>query len=108
MFSHVSVYPSINLSVHTLGGGTLARSSWGGYPGQVQLGGGLAPARGEYPLLGGYPTLGTPCQTWLGGTPPQVPPCQTWGGTQMGGPHLRYPPSDLARGYPTLDNRSST
>ena len=36
---------------------------------------------GGYPM--GYPTSGTPCQTWPGGYP-------------MGVPHLRYPLSDLA------------
>ena len=77
----------------------------GGYPGQVQMGGGrrypsqVQAGRG-YPtsttpppcqtwrgwgvtLLGGHPTLGTTHQTWLGGTPPWVPS-----------------PSDLARGVP--------
>ena len=46
----------------------------GGYHGQVRW--------------GGYPTLGTPHQTWPGVYP---------GG---GVPHLGYPPSDLAGGYP--------
>ena len=74
-------------------GGTPARSRWGGYPSQVQL---------------GVPHLGYPhCQTWSG-VPQWVPnlrypsirPGQEvpWQGV----PHLRYPPSDLPGGmYPT-------
>ena len=62
----------------------------GGYPSQVQ----------GYPD-GGYPTSGTPRQTWLGGTPPHVPPCQTWLGVPWWGvPHLGYPPVRPGWGVP--------
>ena len=83
MFSHVSVHPSICLSMR------------GGYPSQVQPGEGT-PARS---------TLFTPHQTWLGGTParggtlpgstpPLVPPPirPGQGGTLPEGvPHLGSP-----------------
>ena len=90
MFSHVSVHPSICLST----GGVLQPDLSGGGGPQG------TPAGREVPHLArGYPTLGTPHQTWLGGgtlpgggippdggTPPQVPPCQIWlGGTPARG-----------------------
>ena len=50
------------------------------------------PSGGGDTLTGGYPTLGTSCQTWLG-----VPQLR---GTQLGVPHLGYPLSDVAGGYP--------
>ena len=111
MFWHVSVHPTVCPHL-------------GGVPDQVQEGVPQPGPSGGY-LCRGYPHLGyPPCQTWLGGTPPQVPlvgpgqwggtpvgryptlgtlpPCQTWPGVPvLGGTHLRYPPSDLARGYPT-------
>ena len=85
----------------------------GGYPSQVQTGGG----RGVYLSQvqgGGTP----PHRTWLGGTPPWVLPIRPgqggilmgvphfgyppvrcgWGVSLLGVPHLGYPPSDLARG----------
>ena len=74
MFWHVSVHPSV--CPHLVGGG---------YPSQVQAGGGY--------LDGGNPTPGTPLSDFGGGTPPRVPPSphRTWpGGTPTGGwlPHL--------------------
>ena len=97
-----------------------------GYPGQVQLGrvprpgpagGGtppqVPPSHQTWP--GGYPTSGTPSQTWQGGTPPWVPPVrpgqgvshsgtprQTWlGGTLPGGTPPWVPPHQTwPRGYP--------
>ena len=69
-------------SLFTLRGDTPARSRWGGIP---QPGSG----RG-YP--GGYPTSGTPHQTWLGVTPPQVPPIRPgWGVPRWGYPILGPP-----------------
>ena len=92
MFWHVSVHPSVCPHL-------------GGYPDQVQAGGGY-PARSSwrgYPCQGGYPTLGTPHQTWLGGIPPRVPPSDLARGVPLpGGTHLRYSPLDLARGVPLL------
>ena len=87
------VCPSINLSVHTWGGGgggTPARSSWVGYPdrGVPHLG---YPPQSDL-ADGGVPHLRyPPGQTWLGGTPPRVPPPvrPAWGGTPAGG----YPTS---------------
>ena len=122
MFWHVSVHPSICLSTPRR---VPQPGPVGGYTSQVQLGGTPAggtppciplpvrPDRGV-PHLGyppvrpgwegvpwwGYPTLGTPHQTWLG-----VP--------QWGVPHLRYTPirpgwgvpqwglTQLGVGYPT-------
>ena len=86
MFSHVSVHPYIHQSVclSTPGGrGTPTRSSWGD------------------PLPGGYPTLGTPHQTWPGstscwGTLLWLPPSWTW---------LGVPPS---RGYGILGTPHQT
>ena len=53
------------------GGGTQARSRWGGYPSQVQVGG--TPTGGPhlgFPHQTWYPTSGTPPgQTWPGGAP---------------------------------------
>ena len=76
MFWHVSVHPSIRLSVHTCGG--LPEPGPGG----------------EYPSQVHPPTLGTLLLDLAGVDPP--------GGTLLVGvPHLRYPLSDLAgRGTP--------
>ena len=87
-------------------------------------------SNGGYPM--GYPTSGTPCQTWTGryltgeyptfgtplwdldggggtqwGTPPQVPPFRPGQEYLTGVPHLRYRPMGPGRGvpdrgYPTL------
>ena len=52
------------------------------------------------PLLGGYPTLGTPVD--LTGVPP-IRPGQGGTPSLLGEvPHLGYPPSDLAGGTPSL------
>ena len=100
MFSHVSVHPSINLSVHT--GGGYPSQVQGGYPSQVQPEG-QYPTSGT-PLLGRYPLSGV--------TPPRVPPPSDLAG---GYPCWVYPPQvplplDLAgsRGYSTSGNRWST
>ena len=81
IFWHVSVHPSIHPSVcpHLGRRGTPARSRWEGT---------LARSRWGYLIL-------VPCLT-----PPQVPPIGPgWGGgTLLGGTHLGYSPSDLARG----------
>ena len=64
----------------------------GGYPSQVQVGGGT-PARSSW----GYPDWGTPL--W-------VPPCQTWqGGTPMGGYPTSGtpPPVRIGRGVPHFE-----
>ena len=85
------------LSVHTSGGGTPARSSWGrGTPARsswgVTLPGGTPPwVPPIKPGQGGTPARGLPL---LGGTPPQVPPV----GPGQGVPTLGTPLSDLARG----------
>ena len=80
MFWHASVHPSV---CPHLGGGTPARSRWGGgYPSQVHAGGypdrgypnggiptGGCPRSPPLNLARGYPmwgTLGTPIQTWQG------------------------------------------
>ena len=75
------VCPSINLFVHTWGGGTPARSSWG------------------VPQWGGaYPD---------GGTPPWVPPHHTWPGdpdgwtATLGTPIRPAQGGTKMRGYPT-------
>ena len=112
---------SIRLSVHTggggypsqvqIGGGTPARSD-GGYPSQVQTRGTLARSDGGTPARsswGGYPPQippsdlagGYPWWGWV--TPPQVPPVRPGPGVPCQGvPHLRYPLSDLARVVPHL------
>ena len=82
-----SIHPPVCLSTLGGGGGTPARSRWGG---QV-------PQPGP---TGGYPTSGTSHRAWPGegvplleGTPPQVPPIRPGGGTPGGGvPHLRFSP----------------
>ena len=98
---------SVHLSVHTRGAGVPKPGPTGGW--------------GGYPLPMGYPTSGTPHQTWLGGYPcqwgtpyrvPPIRPCQgvphlghphqTWPGVSLLGgiPHLWYSLSDLAGGTP--------
>ena len=116
MFSHVSVHPTIHPSVcpEEGGGGTLARSSQG----VPLLGGGTppwVPSRQTYP--GGYPcqeytTSDTLPSDLAGGTPAagyptSGTPHQTWPGVPLPGGYRGYPtsgtplpPSDLAGGYP--------
>ena len=116
MFWHMSVYPSIHLSVVT----------WGGYPnrGLPHLGYPLSDLVRGYPKGGPhleYPLSDLAREYPDGGTPPQVSPIRPGrgypdgdtptGGTHgsdlsdlargslMGVPHLTYPPLDLAGGY---------
>ena len=65
------------LILSTPGGGTRARSSWGGTPGTP-----LSDLDGGTPMGG---TMGTPHQTWTWGTPIGGVPSQTWmgGGTPL-------------------------
>ena len=107
------VCPSIHPSVHTQGGGgTLARSSWGGgTPPWVPP---IRPGQGGT-LTGGTPPQVPPGQTWPGGTPPWVPPIRpcrgtppwvppprwTWlEGTLTGGTPPWVPPIRPCGGYP--------
>ena len=87
----------LSVYLSTPSGGTRDRSRWGGgYPSQVQLGGGTPPWYPPSDLAGGYPDGE--------GTPPRVPPHQTWRGVPWGYPTSGTPPppSDLARGVPHL------
>ena len=96
MFSHVSVHPSIHLSVHRgdTPPGQAEGTPDGGYPCQEGYPTSGTPIRPGW--LGGVPHLGYPHQAWSGGTPagggtpPWVPPVRPGGGTPAGGvPHLR-------------------
>ena len=96
IFWHASIHPSVCLH---LGGGVPQ-------PG---------PDRGVPLLGGGYPTLGTPCWTWLGGTPPWVPSIEPGRGLPLPeGTPPWVPPIRPGRGgtpaggYPTSVNRWST
>ena len=94
------VCPSIHPSVcpHLGGGGTPARSRQREYPSQVQV---------EGTPTGGYPTSGTPHQTWPGGTRPGgyptsgTPPVRPGqGGTLTGGTPPQVPPVRPGWGVP--------
>ena len=98
----------------------------GGYPGQVQPGGvpqpggippwipPIRPGRGGISWWG-YPTSGTPHQTWLGGYPTSGPPCWTWLGGSLtrgyptsGSPHQTWPVGTPTGGYPTSGSPHQT
>ena len=72
------VCPSTHPSVcpHLGGYPGQVQTGGGGYPSQVQAGGTPARSRQGVPQpgpAGGYPTLGTPHQTWPGGYPTSGP-----------------------------------
>ena len=106
-----------------LEGGAPARSRWGGGVPKPGPGGGV-PQPGRYPDRG-YPTSGTPHQTWWGvpqpgpggGYPSQVQvegtPARSrwgvpwWGYQRWGTTGQGTPLSDLARGYPDREYPTS-